>query len=188
MFRAELYPLAEPEAGQQIRSIEQKHPQDNKRRLKFGVVLCNQGQTTSSVRFRAVAVADTVRLSNAERALKEMFANTAEHAPESFVRFLSLIADRVPIESHKGYQGDISKSAKGNLYFKNWNGFESVFHVATEMNSEQHRRLIGNDIGLIFFQEHGPFNPSGLDSFGTVPQVFFVVQPSEKGEIDRLHF
>jgi hypothetical protein len=69
------------------------------------------------------------------------------------------------------------------------------------MNSEQHRRLIGNDIGtplctrvcvcvrcralvencaaVIIFVENGQFDPKDLDSFGTVPQVFAIVQPIE---------
>lgn len=53
-----------------------------------------------------------------------------------------------------------------------------MWHVSTMMNSEGHRRLIGNDIGAIFFQEETPFEVATIDKLGTVPQVFFVVQPS----------
>jgi hypothetical protein len=52
-----------------------------------------------------------------------------------------------------------------------------MWHVSTILNSEGHRRLIGNDIGSIFFQEDTPFEVSTIDKLGTVPQVFLVVKP-----------
>jgi len=60
-----------------------------------------------------------------------------------------------------------------------WESYIPVlFDVAAYMNSEQHRRLIGNDQVTIFFKDEGePFDPSGIDSIGVVPQIFLVVQP-----------
>ena len=53
-----------------------------------------------------------------------------------------------------------------------------IYHVAPHMDAEQHRRLIGNDIGIIFFLEVGAkFDLRVLDGLGTVPQVFAIVQP-----------
>lgn len=52
--------------------------------------------------------------------------------------------------------------------------------LATKLNSEQHRRLIGNTQAVIFFKEDpGPFNPEGVDAMGIVPQFYAVVQPHE---------
>jgi hypothetical protein len=45
------------------------------------------------------------------------------------------------------------------------------------MNAEGHRRLIGNDIAAIFFQEETQFETSNIDKLGTVPQIFTVIQP-----------
>lgn len=70
-------------------------------------------------------------------------------------------------------------------------------HVAMWMNAEQQRRLVGNDVLFVVFLEEGPppspppyslcasycdpgappFDPEPLDSLGTVPQIFCVVQP-----------
>lgn len=56
--------------------------------------------------------------------------------------------------------------------------FLVIYHVAPLMDSEQHRRLIGNVIGIIFVLEVGAkFDLRVLDGLGTVPQVFAIVQP-----------
>jgi hypothetical protein len=53
-----------------------------------------------------------------------------------------------------------------------------MFHVAPLMNSEQHRRLVGNDITYIFYHDSPqPFNSALLGHFGQVPHAFLVVQP-----------
>lgn len=56
-----------------------------------------------------------------------------------------------------------------------------MFHVASLMNPEQHRRLIGNDIVVIIFQvSNEPLDISYLDELGIVPQVFGIVRPFSK--------
>jgi hypothetical protein len=49
------------------------------------------------------------------------------------------------------------------------------------LNAEEKRRLIGNDIMMIFYFD-APlacnFSLSGVDTFGEVPQCFAVVQPN----------
>eukprot|EP01127_Copromyxa_protea_P010816 TRINITY_DN267_c0_g2_i1.p1 TRINITY_DN267_c0_g2~~TRINITY_DN267_c0_g2_i1.p1 ORF type:complete len:365 (+),score=61.04 TRINITY_DN267_c0_g2_i1:378-1472(+) len=53
-----------------------------------------------------------------------------------------------------------------------------MYHVSQLLNSEEHRRLIGNDVVFIIFHEgEGAFDPTPLDGIGTVPQVFLVVKP-----------
>lgn len=48
------------------------------------------------------------------------------------------------------------------------------------MNSEQHRRLIGNDVVFVIFHDSDQmFDPNPLDTLGTVPHIFAVVQPYE---------
>lgn len=81
----------------------------------------------------------------------------------------------------------------GFTYYALWNGVERmsktfpvftfvvVYHVAPLLNAEEQRRLIGNDIAVLFFLDDPDtsvkFSLSGLDTFGEVPQVFAVVQP-----------
>jgi hypothetical protein len=46
------------------------------------------------------------------------------------------------------------------------------------LNSEGHRRLIGNDLAIIFFlEEGGEFDPTNILALGQVPVVFIVVTP-----------
>lgn len=52
------------------------------------------------------------------------------------------------------------------------------------MNSEGHRRLVGNDVAIIFFYDNPDglipppaFDPKDISGLGSVPQVFSVVQP-----------
>jgi hypothetical protein len=47
------------------------------------------------------------------------------------------------------------------------------------MQAEGHRRLIGNDVCVVFFRDEGspPFDPTGATQLGTMPQIFIVVQP-----------
>lgn len=66
---------------------------------------------------------------------------------------------------------------EGKSLYTQFKEFEIMYHVATRMNPEQQRRLIGNDIAIILFVEEGQFDPRGLSSFGSVSQVFACVQP-----------
>jgi hypothetical protein len=56
------------------------------------------------------------------------------------------------------------------------------YHIAPNLNAEEKRRLIGNDIAMIYYfdstNEKCQFDLSGIDTFGEVPQVFTVIQPS----------
>lgn len=54
-----------------------------------------------------------------------------------------------------------------------------MYHVSPMLTSEEHRRLVGNDIALLFFVEEGaPLDLSGLSGLGTVGQVYVAVQPA----------
>ena len=68
---------------------------------------------------------------------------------------------------------------EGKSYFTTWNDYEVMYHVSTMMGAEQHRRLIGNDVTTIIYQEGTPLNVTNIDFLGTVPQIFGVVQPIE---------
>jgi len=90
----------------------------------------------------------------------QMFKN--ESSPE-FLRFLKVM----------GFD-----EKQPNKPFMWMSAFEVTYHVAPYMNAEGHRRLIGNDRCIIFFKEAGePFDPTGVDNLGTMPQIFAVVQP-----------
>lgn len=55
-----------------------------------------------------------------------------------------------------------------------------MYHVSTMLDPEQHRRLIGNDVCVIIFQESTSVDPLKLD-LGQVPQAYFIVQPYISG-------
>lgn len=59
-----------------------------------------------------------------------------------------------------------------------------MFHVAPLMNSEQRRRLIGNDVLILFFhddEQSFDMNQTHKD-MGSFSQVFAVVQPHPEME------
>jgi hypothetical protein len=71
---------------------------------------------------------------------------------------------------------------EGITYQTKYRDWDVIYHVSTLLNSEQTRRLIGNDLNVIIFQESGePMNPIELDKLGTVPHCFTVVRPVKKG-------
>ncbi len=83
----------------------------------------------------------------------EMFLNR-EGSPE-FEQFLSLLGDRIELKGWSGYSGGLNQEDSvtcSHSYYTTWQGLEIMFHVSTMMSAEQQRRLIGNDIGMIFFQ------------------------------------
>lgn len=59
-------------------------------------------------------------------------------------------------------------------YYTVWKGLEIILHVSTLMSAEQQRRLIGNDIGLIFYQDEAEFR---VNMRGNVNSVALVVSP-----------
>jgi len=86
----------------------------------------------------------------------DMFANQPN---ENFLNFLSVM--NVPTS------GDMK-----------WKHFSITTHVAPYLNSEEHRRCVGNSPSIIFFIDEGdPFDASEVDKMGMVPQIFVVVQP-----------
>jgi hypothetical protein len=100
-------------------------------------------------------------------------------ASPAFKKFLELMGHKIKLETWSGYKGDM-KASEGETYFASWRGIDFIFHVSTMLTAEQHRRLIGNDIAVIFFREQGALNLDDVD-IGTVPQVHAVVQPYTHG-------
>jgi len=88
----------------------------------------------------------------------------------SFNEFLSLMG----VIRSKGTMLDDS----GTSNRRRWNRRAVVWHVAPDMTEDQQRRLIGNDVALLFFKDEGePFDPQHIISLGSIPQVFVIVQP-----------
>jgi len=59
-----------------------------------------------------------------------------------------------------------------------WRHLTITSHVAPYLNSEEHRRCVGNSPSIIFFKDEGEqFDASEVDKMGMVPQIFIVVQP-----------
>jgi len=105
---------------------------------------------------------------------------------------LDTLAKQISLKDWTNYRGDFGADVEQDSYYTVWKGIEMMFHIAPLMTSEQHRRMIGNDICFILFNENldgekvEPLNVTAMDSLGTVPQVFSVVQP--QGKAYRLGF
>eukprot|EP01126_Amoeba_proteus_P055141 TRINITY_DN6827_c0_g4_i2.p1 TRINITY_DN6827_c0_g4~~TRINITY_DN6827_c0_g4_i2.p1 ORF type:complete len:398 (-),score=81.96 TRINITY_DN6827_c0_g4_i2:160-1353(-) len=149
------YHAAYPEISDSILKIEEKHPQNNKA-FKVALLYSNGSEST----------------------LQDYFSHNLASSSPSFWKFLDLLATRISLNGWQKYRGDFGVHINQDSYYTVWKEMEIMFHVGLMMNSEQHRRLIGNDVVFIIFHDcFFPLDPKPLDSLGTVPQVFCVVQP-----------
>eukprot|EP01127_Copromyxa_protea_P009619 TRINITY_DN2281_c0_g1_i3.p1 TRINITY_DN2281_c0_g1~~TRINITY_DN2281_c0_g1_i3.p1 ORF type:complete len:1014 (-),score=165.02 TRINITY_DN2281_c0_g1_i3:10-3051(-) len=137
-------------------TLEVKHCQ-KRTQMKLAIVCCKQGQTTAP----------------------EMFSNSEDDCSPAFWNFVSLLGTQIDLEGWAYYRGDMRPP--GFTYYSLWNDIEVIYHVAPLLNAEEQRRLIGNDIAMLFFFDEpdtsATFSLAGLDSFGDVPHVYAVIQP-----------
>ncbi len=83
---------------------------------------------------------------------------------------MQFLGDKIPLRGWLGYRGDLdlkdNATGKFSIY-RRWKGFEIMFHVSTylpftkEGGDQQvaRKRRIGNDIGVVVFQEGGQYHP-----------------------------
>eukprot|EP01125_Pyxidicula_operculata_P003099 TRINITY_DN132_c5_g1_i14.p1 TRINITY_DN132_c5_g1~~TRINITY_DN132_c5_g1_i14.p1 ORF type:complete len:249 (+),score=38.14 TRINITY_DN132_c5_g1_i14:408-1154(+) len=147
--------------------LEENHPQ-KRSTMKLGLIYCKKDQIYP----------------------KDMFQTPKEEIPECFWKFLSKMGREISLEPnspnpHTGYRGDMGNV--GSTYYEVWQKIEIVYHASPLMGAEGHRRLIGNDIAVMFFLEEGAqFDSTHVELLGTVPQLFAVIQPV--GEKFRLGY
>eukprot|EP01125_Pyxidicula_operculata_P013171 TRINITY_DN4359_c0_g1_i1.p1 TRINITY_DN4359_c0_g1~~TRINITY_DN4359_c0_g1_i1.p1 ORF type:complete len:863 (+),score=119.93 TRINITY_DN4359_c0_g1_i1:245-2590(+) len=154
--------ITDPEFNSDLLLIEEKHKQ-KRTVMKMGVVYTRQGQSHA----------------------QQMFANGRgnDRIPK-FSEFMNKMAKLENLTGWSGYRGDMREP--GFFYYHLWrhnpknpqDAVEVVFHVAPDLNAEETRRLVGNDIVYLFYlEENATFDPREIDTFGEVPQIFLVVQP-----------
>jgi len=146
-------------------AVEVKHPQ-KLTEMKVGVIYCRPEQTHPLDMFKNGQGDDTLC--------------------SSFWTWVSAMSKEINLEQWIGYRGDMGTT--GKTFYKKWcvsqnerqNEIEIIYHMAPLMDAEGHRRLIGNDMAVIFFLEEGhdfQLDPTCVEALGTVPQIFVVVQP-----------
>jgi len=108
---------------------------------------------------------------------QEMFLNglNGDKCIDAFWTFMGHLGKQISLSNWTNYRGDMGQ--EGETYYTLWKNIEIIFHVAPMLGAEEHRRLIGNDVAVVFFHEDGDFDASQLDKLGTVPQNFVVVSP-----------
>jgi len=118
-----------------------------------------------------------------------MFNN--EHGSPAFEEFLDFLGEKIPLKGWFGYRGDLDvktdTTGKFSVY-RRWKGFEIMFHVSTLLlyspgqEQQLHRkRRIGNDIGVIIFQEGEAYTPPIRSQFLS---AYTVVSPYKGKEIE----
>lgn len=146
--------VTDPKFPVELLTVEQKHPQA-RNVMKMAVIYAKPGQKTNH----------------------EMFSNTA--CSPGFWNFLEELGKPIDLNGWTHYRGDMRPP--GEAWYCIWNDIEIIYHVAPKLNTEERRRLIGNDIPYLIYFDADPneiqFDPSGLSSFGEVPQIFAIVQP-----------
>jgi hypothetical protein len=141
------------EIKKNLQKIEAEAPEASNC-FRVGVVYCGVGQTTEA----------------------EFFSNPPSVA--RFTQFLRMIGEEIELLGWGGYRGQLSVTAAGTSYYSQYQGAEIMFHVASLMDGEQQRRLIGNDTAIIYFHDSPePFPSSAPRSVMT--QVYAVVKPAE---------
>lgn len=146
------YVPSSPELTVDINKIEQQHPQ-NPNSIKIAFLYSNGTEKT-----------------------KEDYFNNRDASP-AFWKFLDSLGTKISLKGWKRYRGDIGADVDQDSYYCEWRGIEVMFHICAWMDAEQHRRLIGNDVVFVIYHDSlEPFDPTPLDTLGTVPQVFAVVQ------------
>jgi hypothetical protein len=103
-------------------------------------------------------------------------ANSATRA--LFEACLFGLGEEINMATWKGYRGDMSRDVQQRAVFAKWRQLEVMFHVSTMLDEEMHRRLIGNDVGVVLWRPPSapPLDFATVD-LGTVQQVFAIVQP-----------
>eukprot|EP01124_Arcella_intermedia_P015761 TRINITY_DN22335_c0_g1_i1.p1 TRINITY_DN22335_c0_g1~~TRINITY_DN22335_c0_g1_i1.p1 ORF type:complete len:765 (-),score=188.52 TRINITY_DN22335_c0_g1_i1:43-2160(-) len=144
-----------PEISDDILEIEKNHPQ-KRRFAKIGVICVQDGQSNP----------------------QDMLRNTGESVPHAFWEFMNLIGhskDLIELQ----YRGDFGIDEIGKTYVEDWKHLQIVYHVAPMLDPEAHRRLIGNDVAIIFFLTKGKLSLSNIGLLGTMPQVYAIVKPAK---------
>jgi hypothetical protein len=150
-----------PELSVQLRNYEASDPQ-KPYCFSIGLMYVAAGQTTEA----------------------QWFGN--QQGSPAFARFLSFMAERIELRGWQGYRGDLdvkTDSTGTHSWFSSVDGVDIMFHVSTELPSgedEQQqlgkKRRIGNDLGVIIFQDGGSFVPPIVSQ---LLHVYTVVSPVE---------
>jgi hypothetical protein len=96
------------------------------------------------------------------------------------------MAERIELRGWQGYRGDLdvkTDSTGTHSWFSSVDGVDIMFHVSTELPSGEDelqqlgkKRRIGNDLGVIIFQDGGTFVPPIVSQ---LLHVYTVVSPIE---------
>jgi len=145
-----------------VRAIEPQHPQ-TRLQTKLALIFSTADDPCGRSCARAYGAADA----------------TTQRLFDDLLRGLG---DMINLASWRGYRGDFGKDMDQRAVFSKWRQLEVMFHVSTLLDEEQHRRLIGNDIGVVLWRPPGapPLDLNVVD-LGTVQQVYAVAQPVLQG-------
>eukprot|EP01130_Rhizamoeba_saxonica_P014997 TRINITY_DN6633_c0_g1_i1.p1 TRINITY_DN6633_c0_g1~~TRINITY_DN6633_c0_g1_i1.p1 ORF type:complete len:502 (-),score=115.20 TRINITY_DN6633_c0_g1_i1:233-1738(-) len=151
----DLYMVDDEKFSEELSRVEIEHPQ-RLPAMKIGLICCN----------------------STDENVGQSFLNEPS---EAFWEFVNLMGHEIDLDTWTKYRGDMG--ASGKTYYDEFiasdgNTLDVIYHLAPMMGPEGHRRLIGNDVAVIFFlEDDGKFDPTLATGLGTVPQVFSVVKP-----------
>lgn len=144
----------------ELLGLEASHA-TNASAFRIAIVYCHPGQTT-----------------------EEQFFTNTKTSP-AFETFLGIMGERVSLDSFSGFSGGFgeggSSTPTGTSYYVSWLNLEIMYHVAPLMTADEQRRLIGNDLVIIYWTEQDePFKP--LEFRGSVNSIGIVVKPVSDNE------
>jgi len=159
--------IKEQSLVKQLTNFESKNIHKN---FKFGVLYCRDEQGADE---------------------NEMYSNN--ETSEAFQEFLKVLGEKVPLQGWLKYRGglDIKENTTGtHSIYRKWRDYEIMYHVApmipcraTDEQSVERKRHLGNDIVLIIFKEGNStlFDPSVIKS--NFNHIFAVVSVADNNDL-----
>ena len=122
------YLASDPQVALELLMLE-REASDNTRNFRLGVCYAKKGQELEA----------------------EFFANSESDCSPRFWEFMNIMGDEIDMANHKGFKAQLSTDKKS--YYVKWREWEIMYHLAPFLNSEEQRRLIGNDTAVIYFHD-----------------------------------
>jgi hypothetical protein len=162
-----------------LATVEKKHPQDFNKELKIAVIYAKKEQFHPMQMFK-----------NRNFTNYSVFAEKSDQS-KKFQDFLNILGTEIDLAEWKGYKGDMGSSGMTlQTSWNEWTGIYTfddslkvIYHISTWLNSEQHRRLIGNDINV----KQSPSLTVRSLYIMTTKKLHLMVRPSTNSELFLKH-
>jgi len=173
LFEAHVQRIRDNAFMRNIMALEEKHGL-HVRKLMIAIIYCRTGQTSPFVMFKNRDIQNP----SWHKFLQHMGIPQRDSSKQENKMDPSAVLAEDQREETLAIPSSQGSGPVDDFPIRIWKSKAVIFHVAPQMDDEQHRRLVGNDNAVLIFVEEGdPFDPSDVSQLGNMPQVYMVVQP-----------